>query len=100
IGHGDRVSVLTHNRPEIFTAWNAVARLGALVVPISYRAAPAEVEYLLTDSASKALIHDASARLTSVPAASAIPCFAVDDPRLRDGPAHPPLDDFLGTPVS
>ena len=101
IGHGDRVAVLLHNRPEVFVAWNAVARLGALVVPIGYRSAPPEIAYLLGDSGSKAFIHEYANKIAgALPATHSVPTFAIDDPALREGPSHPPIEDFLGTPVS
>lgn len=58
VGPGDRVAVMVHNRPEVFAVWTATARVGGLVVPISYRAAPAEVRYLVEDSSAKVLVHD------------------------------------------
>lgn len=99
IGPGDRVAVLLHNRPEIFVTWNAVARLGALVVPIGYRSAPLEVAYLLEDSGAKALVHDDAGKVQAVHTARSMASLAVEDPCLQDGPDTPPRDDYLGTPV-
>ena len=47
VGHGDRVGVMLGNRPEVFACWFGAGRVGAMVVPVSYRFTPAEVGYLL-----------------------------------------------------
>src|SRR5512144_249578 len=62
VSSGDRVAVMLHNRPELFALWNAVARLGALVVPIGYRSAPPEIAYLLSDSGARVFIYDDAER--------------------------------------
>lgn len=102
VGPGDRAAVMLRNRPEVFVAWNAAARLGALVVPINVRLTSSEVAYLLADSGSRVLVYDdrdaaepALAGLEPRPAA-----FHLDDPALRDHPAAPPTEEFLGAPVT
>jgi long-chain acyl-CoA synthetase len=92
VGQGDRVAVACTNRPELFAAWNAAARVGALVVPVSYRFTPPEVGYLLEDSGARALVHDLD-RLPDID----IPIWHVHE--LDEGPTDPPSKDFVGTPV-
>src|SRR5438874_10315973 len=55
---GDRVAVMMQNRPELFAVWNGVGRVGALVVPVSYRSLTAEGAYLVDDSGATALVYD------------------------------------------
>src|SRR5262245_19099656 len=57
-----RAAFMLHNSPDDFAIWNAVARLGALVVPIGYRSAPPEIAYQLTDSAARFFVHDDAER--------------------------------------
>src|SRR5215475_6436695 len=47
---GDRVALLLQNRIEFVEALLACHRLGAVVVPINFRLAPDEVDYVLADS--------------------------------------------------
>src|ERR1700722_15324821 len=58
VRHGDRVAVMLGNRPEVFSAWVGAARLGALVVPVSYRFTVAEVAYILADSQAAAFVYE------------------------------------------
>jgi O-succinylbenzoate-CoA ligase len=53
---GDRVALLLHNRIEFVEALLACHRLGAVAVPINFRLAPDEVEYVLADSGVSVLI--------------------------------------------
>jgi fatty-acyl-CoA synthase len=53
---GDRVALLLTNRPEFVVAYFAIARLGAIAVPINTRFAPGEVGYVLRHSRARALI--------------------------------------------
>jgi long-chain acyl-CoA synthetase len=58
VGQGDRVAVCTRNRVEWFVTQAALAKLGALLVPVSYRLTPAEVHYIVADAEARALIFD------------------------------------------
>jgi long-chain acyl-CoA synthetase len=55
---GDRVAVALHNSFEWFEALNALGRLGALLVPLSYRGKGPELAYMIADSGAKLLIVD------------------------------------------
>jgi len=59
VGAGDRVATLCHNRVEVLEIFLAVARLGAVFVPISFRLAPAEVTYQLDDCDPAVVFADA-----------------------------------------
>lgn len=50
VGPDDRVCIAIANEPEWFEASTAVARLGAEVVPVAWRAKTDEVAYLIADS--------------------------------------------------
>ncbi|HET7050658.1 MAG TPA: long-chain fatty acid--CoA ligase [Solirubrobacteraceae bacterium] len=55
---GDRVALLLHNRIEFVEALLACHRLGAVAVPINFRLAPDEIEFVLADSGATVLICD------------------------------------------
>jgi acyl-CoA synthetase (AMP-forming)/AMP-acid ligase II len=60
VGAGDRVALLLHNRIEFVEALLACHDLAAIAVPINFRLASDEIEYILADSGSVALIHDSA----------------------------------------
>ncbi|MFJ8996183.1 long-chain-fatty-acid--CoA ligase [Streptomyces sp. NPDC102279] len=60
VGHGDRVAMLMHNKIEVAESYLAVARLGAIAVPINFRLVAGEIAYILADSGACALIVDAA----------------------------------------
>src|ERR1700743_585732 len=53
---GDRVAILSLNRPDYLVLLYACARLGAMLVPLNWRLAVAEQFFILSDAAAKALI--------------------------------------------
>jgi long-chain acyl-CoA synthetase len=101
VGHGGRVAVMLHNIPELFGVWNGAARLGALIVPISYRAVTSEVSYLVSDSEATVLIYDDKEVVD--PALSELPglraAWHIGDADLWRFADTPPTDDFLGAAV-
>lgn len=58
IGRGDRVAVLSFNRVEVLEVLFALARLGAIMVPLNWRLAPPELAVQLADSAPALMIAD------------------------------------------
>lgn len=58
IGRGDRVAVLAHNGVEYFDIQFACARTGAICVLLNWRLTVTELEYILSDSSPKLLVHD------------------------------------------
>jgi long-chain acyl-CoA synthetase len=56
IGKGSRVAVLSANSIPYLEMYYATAALGALIVPLNFRLAPAELAYILRDSGSTVLL--------------------------------------------
>jgi len=59
VGEGDRVALLTLNHPWFVEAVFAANSIGAMAVPLNFRLAPPELDYILTDSAPSAVLVDA-----------------------------------------
>jgi fatty-acyl-CoA synthase len=57
VGKGDRVAVLAHNCAETLELFFALGKLGAIMVPVNYRLAAAEIKHILTDAAPKVLFY-------------------------------------------
>ncbi|MCU1264882.1 MAG: long-chain fatty acid--CoA ligase [Acidobacteria bacterium] len=55
---GDRIAVLAMNRAEILEAFFAAAKLTAILVPLNYRLAPPELQYILEDSEPAVLLYE------------------------------------------
>ncbi|MCA0303387.1 MAG: long-chain fatty acid--CoA ligase [Proteobacteria bacterium] len=58
VGRGDRVALLAPNGPETFELQFACGRLGAIMLPLNWRLAVPELQYILGDSTPSLLIHD------------------------------------------
>ena len=56
VSHGDRVALLSENRPEWSIAYLAITSLGAVAVPLDALLTREEIENLLTDSGSRAMV--------------------------------------------
>ncbi|MCS3495116.1 fatty-acyl-CoA synthase [Bradyrhizobium japonicum] len=56
VGRGDRVAILSLNRPDYLVLLYACARLGAMLVPLNWRLAVAEQRFILTDAGAKVLV--------------------------------------------
>src|SRR3954470_13507244 len=56
ISRGDRVAILSLNRPDYLVLLYACARLGAMLVPLNWRLAVAEQMFILSDAAPKVLV--------------------------------------------
>ena len=56
VGRGDRVAILSLNRPDYLVLLYACARLGAILVPLNWRLAVAEQFFILTDAGAKVLV--------------------------------------------
>lgn len=70
----DRIGVILPNRIEFPILWFAIAKLGAVMVPINTRYTPREVEWVLRDTQASFAVVDESAR----------PLFAAMEPWLED----------------
>ena len=58
IERGDRVGVLSGNSTDILEIQFACFRLGAIFMPLNWRLAPPELEYIVSDATPKVLICD------------------------------------------
>ncbi|MBT4263829.1 MAG: acyl--CoA ligase [Deltaproteobacteria bacterium] len=58
ISQGDHLAVMLPNCPEFFLVWLAVARIGAVIVPLNTRYQVEDLEYVLNDSDATGLIID------------------------------------------
>ena len=56
ISRGDRVAILSLNRPDYLVLLYACARLGAILVPLNWRLAVAEQLFILSDAAARVLV--------------------------------------------
>jgi fatty-acyl-CoA synthase len=56
ISRGDRVAILSLNRPDYLVLLYACARLGAMLVPLNWRLAAAELTFMLADASPKLLL--------------------------------------------
>jgi crotonobetaine/carnitine-CoA ligase len=67
--HGTTVAVMLPNVPEMPVTWLALARLGAVMVPVNVRYTGHELRYLLADSGARHLVLHADYRavLDSMP---------------------------------
>ena len=89
VGAGDRVALLMRNRSEFVESLLACHRLAAVAVPINFRLAPDEIDFVLADSGAVALIAD-----SSVPAAQRTRMVLEVGPNYEEAVAcAPPLGD-------
>jgi fatty-acyl-CoA synthase len=58
IQRGDKVALLMKNSPAFLEIAFAVSHIGAVLVPINFRLAPSEVDYILRDSEAAMLFRD------------------------------------------
>src|SRR4051812_41899395 len=56
VSRGDRVAILSLNRPDYLVLLYACARLGAMLVPLSWRLAAPEQLFILSDASPKVLL--------------------------------------------
>lgn len=59
VGFGDRVLLLTLNRPEVVEAVFGITRIGAMAVPINFRLTPPEIAYIVDDADAEIIIVEA-----------------------------------------
>jgi long-chain acyl-CoA synthetase len=73
VGHGDRVAVLAQNAPAMMDVLGAVARLGAIALPVNWRLGAEEVAAILADGTPVIVIADASSLPLLEAARAALP---------------------------
>jgi crotonobetaine/carnitine-CoA ligase len=59
VNQGDRVAVMLRNRPEFPITWLALARLGAVMVPLNVYYREADASYVLNDAGAVAMVTEA-----------------------------------------
>ncbi len=88
VGPGDRVALLCRNRAEFLEVVLGCAWIGAIVVPLNYRLAPAEIAFQLDDSGAGLLfVEDACADIAAA-ANAELDRVAIGDP-------NGPYDDLI-----
>src|SRR3989440_3283796 len=60
VSRGDRVAILSLNRPDYLVLLYACARLGAMLVPLNWRLAAPEQLFILSDASAKVLVLEAA----------------------------------------
>lgn len=94
VGPGDPVGFRMHNRAEWFVASHAVARLGAMYVPISPRLTPGEAGHIITDSHMSVCLVEAG----SPPLPDGVRPVDVDRADFARPVGDPATGEFLWTP--
>lgn len=56
VGYGDRVGLLALNEPEYLEMFYGLGKIGAILVPLNYRLAGPEMEYILNDASVKVFV--------------------------------------------
>ena len=94
---GQRVAVALGNGVDVLAAWHGVGRLGCLVVPVNTRLTAGEMAYLVSDSQSRALVHDGSGASVAAVERTGVPGVEVGEP--RPAADQPPRPDYVASPV-
>ena len=56
VGHGDRVGLLALNEPEFYDMYFGLGKIGAILVPVNYRLAGPEIQFILSDCSANVFI--------------------------------------------
>ena len=98
---GDRVAWLGLNHPSQLLLLFALARIGAILLPLNFRLAPAEWDVLLADCAPCRIVHDGqwAAAAQDLARRHGLPAHGVHD--LQAAHAHPaaPVQDDADAPA-
>lgn len=62
VKRGDRVAVLAMNSTDVAEIHSACAKIGAIFLPLNWRLVSAEIDFIVSDSAPQALIHDGATK--------------------------------------
>jgi long-chain acyl-CoA synthetase len=93
VGKGDRVAMVIGNSVEFVVVTFAIARLGAVSVPLNIRHKLAENRHIIEDCEAAVVVHEHDLADT-IPAPGALPDLKHTIALRRDG-AAPPLADLL-----
>jgi len=58
VGRGERVAIVSHNSSRLLTSFFGVCGWGRILVPVNFRLAPAEIEYIVGHSGASVLLLD------------------------------------------
>ncbi len=84
---GDRVAYLGLNDPALFDLLFALARIGAILLPLNFRLAPAEHEAILQHAGASLLVADAAYAAAAAQLSDAIGCKPLSTKALGDAAA-------------
>lgn len=56
VGYGDKVALISYNRVEWMEYYSSCAKSGQIAVPVMFRLAPSEIEYIVNHAECKAFI--------------------------------------------
>jgi fatty-acyl-CoA synthase len=56
VGYGDRVGILALNEPEYYDLYFGLGKIGAILVPVNYRLAGPEIQFILADCGAKVFV--------------------------------------------
>lgn len=77
VGEGDRVALLLMNGAEFVESFYAVAKIGAVVVPLNWRLVPDELEFILADAGATVLVHSVEFAATAAELRSRVDATAI-----------------------
>jgi len=77
VSRGDRIAILSLNRPDYLVLLYACARLGAILVPLNWRLAVAEQMFILADASVKVLALERAFAEIFPPLAQSLPDIGV-----------------------
>jgi fatty-acyl-CoA synthase len=96
IAPGDRVAYLGYNRPEMLVLLFALARIGAMLLPLNFRLASAEHRGILQHAEAKALVVDSEFIEAANAASEALPALRIATLRPSTR-AWPAWDDLVAS---
>jgi long-chain acyl-CoA synthetase len=79
VGRGDRVALLSENRPEWCVTYLAAAAMGAVVVPVMTEFPPVQVQNIVEHAQCRALVGSERLREKLLPATSAVPLLKIEE---------------------
>jgi fatty-acyl-CoA synthase len=78
VRRGDRVAILSANRPEYLILLYACARLGAMLVPLNWRLAPPEIAFILKHAGPRVLLLEEEFHAAAALAGAGLPLIGLD----------------------
>jgi long-chain acyl-CoA synthetase len=99
VAPGDKVATMMANCPDLFAAQIAIARCGALCVPMPWGLTEPEALYMLDDSQAKVVIHGGFQSGIRAAAALGIEALAQGDDGLMGRATELPRADYAESPV-